>query len=278
MKNWNDYHLLLVLSRTGTLGSAARRLGVNETTISRRLAAAETSFGATLFQRSGRKLVPTQAAQNLLKAAQAMKTALNNQIDAMSKLSGRVRISSLPFVLDHMVAPRLREFCERFPHAVLECVATSEKASLAQREADIGLRLSRPTDGKLKIRKVMDIDFRLTTSRLHISESQEATHLDYLAYDSVLDILPEISAIKTHFGGEPRLRLSTISAMLQAVKAGTGAAMLPDWFIEQDLDLVELDSSVHVNRELWLVVHEDLAERPLIRGVLDWLSEILVRP
>lgn len=278
MADWNDYHLLLVLNRTGTLGAAARYLAVNETTVSRRLAAAETSFGVTLFQRSGRKLVPTQAGQDLLKAAKAMETALNDQVQALSKHSGRVRISALPFVLDHLIAPRLHQFSSRFPHIALECVAASEKASLAQREADIGLRLSRPTDGKLKIRKVMDIEFRLATSRTYLLDIQDGTRLDYLAYDSALDALPEIAAIKTYFGGEPRHRLSTISSILQAVKAGAGAAMLPGWLIDQNADVTDLSPSVRAHRELWLVVHEDLAERAVVRSVLDWLSEILGRP
>lgn len=275
MSDWNAYHLVLTLSRTGTLGAAARELGVNETTVSRRLSTAESDQGATLFRRDGRKLVPTEAGRVLLQAAQAMETALLKQTADRNTQTGHVRISTVPFVLDYLIAPRLPEFCERFPGITLECAAATGTASLAQRETDIGLRLARPTDGKLIIRKVMDIDLRLAVSRLH---QASGAITDFITYDSGLDKLPEISAIRSHFKGEPRLRLGTLSAVLQAVKAGAGAAMLPDWLISGDPDLTEIDPSVRATRELWIAVHEDLTERPVIRTVLTWLSEILSRP
>ena len=139
---------------------------------------------------------------------------------------------------------------------------------------DIGLRLARPTDGKLIIRKAMDIELRLAVSRLHQASGAIP---DFVTYDSGLDKLPEISVIRSYFKGEPRLRLGTLSAVLQAVKAGAGAAMLPDWLISSDPDLIEIDQSVRATRELWIAVHEDLIDRPVIRTVLTWLSEILGR-
>ena len=275
MSDWNTYHLVLTLSRAGTLGAAARELGVNETTISRRLSAAESDQGATLFRRDGRTLVPTEAGRMLLQAAQAMETALLKQTTDRNTQTGHVRISTVPFVLDYLIAPRLPDFCERFPGITLECAAATGTASLAQRETDIGLRLARPTDGKLIIRKAMDIGLRLAVSGRHRSSRPIA---DFITYDSALDTLPEIAAIRSHFKGEPRLRLGTLSAVLQAVKAGAGAAMLPDWLISGDPDLIEIDPPVCATRELWIAVHEDLIDRPVIRTVLTWLSEILGRP
>jgi len=278
MNDWNAYHLVLILSRTETLNAAARELGVNETTVSRRLAAAETDHGATLFRRDGRKLVPTEAGRVLLQAAQAMETALLRQTADRNKQTGHVRISTVPFVLDYQIAPRLAAFCERFPGITLECAAATGTASLAQRETDIGLRLARPTDGKLIIRKVMNIELRLAVGRLHRSRHGTGAITDFITYDSGLDRLPEIAAIRSRFKGEPRLRLGTLSAVVQAVKAGAGAAMLPDWLVSGDPDLIDIDPSVRARRELWIAVHEDLNDRPVIRTVLDWLSEILVRP
>jgi DNA-binding transcriptional LysR family regulator len=275
MNDWNTYHLVLTLSRTETLGAAARYLGVNETTVSRRLAAAESDEGATLFRRDGRKLVPTEAGRVLLQAAQAMETALLKQTADRSAQTGHVRLSTVPFILDYLIAPRLPDFCERFPGITLECAAATGTASLAQRETDIGLRLARPTDGKLIIRKAMDIGLRLAVSSRYKATGPIA---DFITYDSALDTLPEIAAIRSHFKGEPRLRLGTLSAVLQAVKAGAGAAMLPDWLISGDPGLIEIDPPVRATRELWIVVHEDLNDRPVIRTVLTWLSEILGGP
>ena len=275
MSDWNTYHLVLTLSRAETLGAAARDLRVNETTVSRRLAAAESDEGATLFRRDGRKLVPTEAGRVVLQAAQAMETALLKQTTDRNTQTGHVRLSTVPFVLDYLIAPRLPDFCERFPGITLECAAATGTASLAQRETDIGLRLARPTDGKLIIRKAMDIGLCLAVSSRHRSSGAIT---DFITYDSALDKLPEIAAIRSHFMGEPRLRLGTLSAVLQAVKAGAGAAMLPDWLVSGDPDLIEIDPSVRATRELWIAVHEDLNDRPVIRTVLTWLSEILSRP
>lgn len=160
MLDWNSYHLLLLISRKGTLTAAAAESDVNETTIARRLAAAEAVVGMPIFKRAGGKLVPTATGTSLLSAAQAMEKALT-QLPLPNSGVQTLRVSALPMVIDRLIAPRIGEFSCRHPHIALEVVASTATHSLARRDAEIALRLNRPSEGMLIIRKARDIRFRL---------------------------------------------------------------------------------------------------------------------
>lgn len=268
MLGWDDHHLILTLARAGTVAGAARRLGVNETTVARRLAAVEAAAGATVFQRIERKLTPTGFGRAIVEAARAMELALANSGQEGNDLRGIVRVSAVAAVVEYLVAPNLPDFTHRHPGLVLELIASNETASLARRETDIAIRLERPRRGRLVARRLGRIRFRLAAT---VATQPSG----FMAYDRDLDTLPEIRAIAEHFGGAPVARLATLSGLRAAAEAGVGAAMLPDWMIEASPHLRILHPDVVAERPLWLVVHEDLKDRPGVRAALDWLAETI---
>ncbi|WP_289035318.1 LysR family transcriptional regulator [uncultured Roseibium sp.] len=272
MLDWNSYHLLLLISRKGTLTAAAAESDVNETTVARRLAAAEAVVGMPIFKRAGGKLVPTATGTSLLSAAQAMEKALT-QLPLPNSGVQTLRVSALPMVIDQLIAPRVGEFSRRHPHIVLEVVASTATHSLARRDAEIALRLNRPSEGMLIIRKARDVRFRPVAARSAVSVMKHA--LPYFAYEREYDDLPEIAAMKSRHGSEPSARFSSLSAILAAVKAGAGAAMLPDLLFEDEPDLEVLDHDVVVSRPLWIVFHENVRQKETVRLAADWFAEIL---
>lgn len=267
MLTWDDHHLLLAIVRAGTLSAAARRLGVNETTVSRRLAAAEARAQATLLRRKAGRLVPTASGRAAFSAAEAMERAYGETADTSGE-RGSVRISAVAFVVDRLIAPALPDFNRRHPRVTLELVASNEPSNLTNREADVALRMAKPTNGRLAARHVGNLLF-------YLAAKTGTTPARYMAYEPELDELPEIQAISEHFGGPPIVRLSSLSGMAAAAAAGCGAAMLPKLLISERQDLAILDPSLTVNRPLWLVVHEDRQHRPLIRNVIRWLAMVL---
>ncbi|WP_162901232.1 LysR family transcriptional regulator [Breoghania sp. L-A4] len=266
MLSWDDHHLVLLLAQRGTLAAAARHLGVNETTIARRLAALEASVGATLFRRADRKLVPNASGRAIVAAAEAMERALEAVSGSGEASGATVRVSAVLAVIERLIAPALPDFAARHPGIVLELVGSNDVASLARREADISIRLARPERGKLVARRIGMIQFRLA-GRL------DGGAPGYLAYDRDLDGLPEIRALAGRFDGPPLARIGTLTGLRAAVEAGLGAAMLPDWMIRAAPLLHVIDETVRAERPVWLVVHEDLKDRPSVRAAFDWLGE-----
>lgn len=265
MLTWDDYNLVLLISRKATLSAAAKALNVNETTVSRRLAAAEERAGATLFIRRNRRLTPTARGSVVVNSATAMENSLMGQKGESEFFRGLVRVSSVSLVIDTLIAPLLPEFAARHPDITLELVPSNETASLALREADIAIRLARPERGKLAARRIGEIKFALAARR-----GAEPQH--FIAYERDLDDLPEIRKIREVYRGEPIARISSLAGIAQAAGAGLGAAMLPPATIAAHRELEPADPAVTVARPLWLVVHEDLKTRAAVRRVLDWLA------
>ena len=269
MLTWNDHHLVLTISRSGTIAGAARRLGVNETTVARRLAAAEAEAGATLFSRMDRRLVANAAGRAIAEAAEAMENALADASRTVEKLHGTVRVTSILSVIENLIVPYLPQFAKRHPNLVLELIGANETPSLARREVDIAIRLKRPARGKLAAR-------RLGRIRFVLAGRMGETPTGYIAYERALDDVPEITAIRSYFdGAPPRARIAMLSGVRGAIEAGVGVAMLPDWMVSPAHGIGVVDPSVVVERPLWLVVHQDVKERPAVRAACDWLAEIV---
>lgn len=270
MLSWDDHHLVLTLARSGTLAATASRLGVNETTVARRLAAVEAAAGSTLFRRVDRRLEPSASGDAILVAAEAMERALADLVEARHAMSGTVRVSAVAAVVDHLVVPYLGDFVARYPGLILELVASNANASLARREADVAIRLARPERGKLVARRLGFLRYRLAGTSDPVQD--EAASGGYLAFDREMDELPEMRAIRGRFNGPPRARIGSLSGMRTAAEAGLGAAMLPDWMIAASNKLRVIDPQMSAERPVWLVVHEDLKDRPAVRTAMDWLA------
>lgn len=266
MLAWNDHHLVMIIARTGTIAAAARRLGVNETTVARRLASVEALAGSTLFSRIDRKLVANATGRAVVAAAEAMERALADVSSDVEALHGTVRVSSVLAVIEYLIVPRLPQFTELHPNLLLELIGTNETSSLARREVDIAIRLQRPETGKLVAR-------RLGRIRFVLAGRTDRTPAGYVAYERDLDHVPEMGAITAHFSGAPPVaRIATLSGIRSAIAVGLGVGMLPDWMISPAQGIGVIEPSVSVERPLWLVVHEDMKERPAVRAASDWLA------
>ncbi|HEU4536894.1 MAG TPA: LysR family transcriptional regulator, partial [Polyangiaceae bacterium] len=145
---WDDVRVFLAAYQLGSLGAAGARLGLDVSTVSRRLTAFEAAIGAPLFDRSRRGLAPTRAAELALPAAEAMAAALARLArDASAPdaaAEGVVRLSVAPGFADAFLAPLVPALRARHPKITLELDASVRPLDLARREADLALRSVRP--------------------------------------------------------------------------------------------------------------------------------------
>lgn len=283
--NWDLLQSFLAVARTGKLTSAARRLAIDHSTLSRRLTQLEASLGAKLFERhvSGYSLTPQ--GENLLQRAEAMEsTVLAIQSDvgqSSSRVSGAVRIGTPDGFGTAFLAPRIGRLSTAHPGLDLDLVATPRSFSLSRREADIAIGLSRPAHGRLHARMLTDYELGIYAARANPVLWQDIgaiddlpsrpfiSYIDDLIFAPELDYLPSIS--KTIW---PRLRSSNLIAQLQATAAGAGLCVLPCFLGNADSRLIRvLPAEVRLTRTFWMIVHADMRDLARIQVTCDFIAE-----
>jgi DNA-binding transcriptional LysR family regulator len=283
--NWEDIRFFLAIQRGRTLSAAARQLGVNQTTVARRLAALERDLGTRLFDRVDRNHVATSAGESLLAHAERVEEealALEHAVnDGNSALSGAVRLTAVPSFVVNFLLPCLGQFRRRYPDILLELIDASGNLSLTQREADIAIRLARPDAGgtRVLVRKMADMGYAVygAKSLLNGRSSLELTHLPWVIYDDSFAHLPEAQwFVRNIKGVEPVLRTNDDVALDAAVRQGLGVGVLACYMADHDKAFVRLSGpSPLFSREIWLLVHRELRRVARVQALVDWLSETL---
>lgn len=267
--SWDDLRLYLAALRAGSLTGAAKALGINQSTASRRLAALETALGARLFDRLREGLEPTPAALDVRPLAEAAEAAMLGFAQAVGgrdeALAGAVRVS-VPDAMDSLlVVPELPAFFERYPRIALEVVGTASLANLARREADLALRLMRPAGGELVARRLA----LLTTGIWSRPEAPDV----FIAGDEGEGSPVEAAWLAAQVPSERvRLRVNRMEARVAAVRAGLGRAVLPDSAAAHLGGLVR-HAGEPPSAELWLLAHRRLYPVPRVRAVWDFLVQ-----
>jgi len=285
MRNWNDLRYVLAVSRAGTLAAAARLLGVDDTTVARRLTAIQQATGTRLYQRltDGTLQLTTAGKRTALHAEKiereigALDRVLKGADDA---LSGIVRITSVPIIVNHILVPAADSLLQRHPNLQLEFVADPRDLSLTRRETDLALRLARPQTGGTKVmaRRVGTIRYDVYASAS--CSLREAKTLPWLTYDESMAHLPQARWIAaTAARSDDRLaavHVNDAEALLEAVIAGLGRSLLPCVIADRDSRLrrIGVKRRAALSRELWLLRHSELRTLGRIETAVKWIEQI----
>jgi DNA-binding transcriptional LysR family regulator len=272
--DWDLARYVLATARHGTASAAALALAVDQTTVSRRLAAAEAALGAPLFERIDKRFQPTPLGAAIVNQAEVMERAAiamaHAAQDRDAALSGPIRIAALPTFAAGWLIPRLGALGRSLPGLQPTVIGAETNADLARRDADIALRLARPEAGDLAARLGARIGHAVYRAR-------NADGDGWIALDPTRDSTPQMVWLRTQPGGtEPVLRVTGGSELLAAAQAGLGRAVLPCYLADAEPGLERLSGPVPVvTRELWLVLPGAVTAVPRIRAVADWLAEAL---
>lgn len=276
MFDWQDLRHFAALAREKSLSAAARRLNVDHATVARRVAALEASLALKLVDRRPRSSALTADGERIAALAARMEgdafAVARAAQAAQAGLAGEVAISAPPSLASALIAPRLGELRQRHPGINLRLAGEKRFASLSRREADLAVRLSRPTEAALVTRKIGTIAFALYASTDYLAgHSPEA--FAFIGYDESLEDTPQQRWLRTIAGTRPVvLRTNDLESQRAAVRAGVGVAALPSYLGDRDGDLRRVDiGRKPATREVFLVVHRDLRRTPLVRTVMDFL-------
>jgi DNA-binding transcriptional LysR family regulator len=278
--DWNDLRSFLAVARSGRLTTAAARLGVDHSTLSRRIGALEHALKARLFDRRPSGYTLTEQGERLRPIAEEMERRSMAAQEAVggssTSIEGTVRIGSPEGFGSYFLAPRIAPLKARHPALTVQLVAASAVFSLSKRDADIVVSVSRPPAGRLKVSKLTDYDLGLYAAPEYLKiappiagSADLGGHL-FVSYIGDLLHFPELDFLQ-HVapGGTTSLESSNLVAQLRATLAGAGLCVLPGFLAAEEEGLVRvLGDEVSLTRSLWLTVHEDLAALARVKAVV----------
>jgi DNA-binding transcriptional LysR family regulator len=277
MFNWEDLRHFIVFAQEKSLSAAARRLKVDHATVARHIAELEHALRLKLVERRPRAYFLTPDGEHIAELGKRMELesfAVERTASAgQSSISGQVAVSAPPAMAAALIAPRLGELRSDYPDLHIQLIGDTRNVSLVRREADIAIRLSRPVDEELVVRRLGTVTFSLCASQSYLT-ANHATAWAYIAYDASMDGTPQQNWLHSQAGSNPIvLRSNELAIQAAAAGAGVGVAVLPDFMSGQDKRLVRVP---HVGaapeREVWLAVHSDLRHAPRIQAVMAFLA------
>ncbi|EJC78439.1 transcriptional regulator [Rhizobium leguminosarum bv. trifolii WSM2297] len=280
--DWEDLRFFAALARHRSLSATARALKVNHATVARRIAGLEQSLGVSLFERRADGYALSRQGSAMLGEAGAMEAAaaaIRDRLDSEDAPRGRVRLTTIRSLADLVLAPNLAEILDGLPHIELEIVTDIRVLSLAQREADIALRLGHPGDSELSGRRVATIRYGFFSSRETRSAFEDGDFPPLISYDLESEGVAEARWLDRNFPDHPiSLRSSSNMVQAQAAAAGLGLAMLPLYLAGSVSGLEPVAFAAPMpERELWMLAPAELAHVPRVRLILDRLSRLFAR-
>ncbi len=283
--DWGHLRFFLELARTGTLSRAAAQLGVDRNTVARRVGALEEDLGLALFERGPQGWTRTAAGDELAALASRVEEdvlAVARHADAQDRaVAGAVRLTTATHLASELLVPALPALRERHPALVLEIAVGQRTFDLTRREADLALRMGRPRDAGLVMRKLSDVAHGLYARRGSAAARRGAVDLaadPFAGFDESLAGTPQERWL-ARVAPDRRVvfRCNNTASLLAAARAGVGVAVLPCFVAEGDPELVRLAGPEPATYELWLLVHGDLRRTPRVRAVIEWVDEVVER-
>ena len=281
---WSDLKLFLAIARFGTLGAAARSLGLTQPTMGRRLRALEASLGQTLFQRTTDGFVLTDegtavfaGAERIEEEALAMERVLAG---GSRQLDGFLRLSSSDWFGVHVLSPVLAEFSQVHPKVEIELLTDSRLLNLSRREADLVFRIRPFTEAEVISRKLIHIEYGLYIRRgAPHPEAGDGTGARLITMDEAFSDMPDVGWLQRLLPRADTVMRSNSRDVQAALCAnGAGLAVLPRP-LGDSLAVVELVDlgEPPPGRDTWVGYHRDMKRLARLRALLDLVIERLAR-
>ena len=280
--DWEDLRYLLAIGRERTLAGAARRLGVNHSTVFRRLQQAEARLGLRVFDRLAEGYLPTAAGEDVLAEAARMDEAA----DALARraagsdvrLSGRIRLTTAPNLASDYVAGYLPEFLREYPDIRIEIAVGDRDYDLARREADLALRATAQPPEYLIGRKICDLAWWVCAGEAYLRDHAAPRAMDELAQHaligaeaSFLRVAPFAWMERTFDEARIVARANDLNTMAALTVAGVGISLLPSDQARPGLQRL-FPVQPAFPAALWILTHPDLRGVARLRAFSDFLS------
>jgi DNA-binding transcriptional LysR family regulator len=287
MLDWDNLRIFLELTRSKGLVEAAKRLGIDHSTVSRRMRRFEEAVGTQLFERNNQGYSLTAEGHRLVKYAERVEVTVAAAAEELGGhdplLSGQVRLGTTEGFGMFVLAPHLANFCMRHPHITVDLLPVPRFVNLSKREADVSVTIERPQSGNYVVTRLSDYSLKLYATPAYLSshlpirsQADLASHrfvgyIDELVYSEELRYEKNVapSAFRS-------FRSTSVVAQYMAARNGQALAILPCFLAQQCNDLVPiLDDQIKITRALWLVAATENRHVGRISALWDYLCEVV---
>ena len=285
--DWSDLRFFLEAARTRSHTAAARRLGVEHTTVARRLQRLVRDYGTPLLERARDGWQPTEAGQQLIAHAEAMEAAALAAAEELAGgpaiVAGTVRLG-VPEVLGaRVLTPRLPPLLAQYPELHIELLLLPRSPSLAAREADLTVTLEPPRSGRYYVTRLTQLRYDLYASPEYLARHRPIRARSDLAGHRFVDyvqdyLLSDSLRYLDELGLDPQrvFAATGMQAQYEAIRAGIGIGMLARYLLQPDSTLVKvLPAEMWIERVLWLAAPVDMFARRRVRVVWDFLRGLV---
>ena len=281
--NWDDGRLFLAVARAGQMLAASAALGINQATLSRRMAELERRLGTKLLVRRTHGSELTDAGVALVETLERVEAELvasqARLHGADARVSGVVRIGAPDGFGTAFIAPRLAALAERHPDLRVQLVPTPRGFSLSRREADLAVMVGRPERGQLVARKLTDYTLGLYAARDYLAGHPAPATAAELAQHRLVGYVDDLVAAPALGYAAEFLRtwishfeVSSATGQVEAVRGGAGIGVLHDYLARPHPELVRVLPAQRAVRSYWTAIHESLREIARVRAAADFLT------
>lgn len=280
MLNWDDLKFFLAVCRAGSVRAAASQLGVNHTTVSRRINSFEKELGQRLFERSSKGYVKTKLAEEIYNEASYLEERLSSVerkvVGQDDVLSGEIRVT-LPDLLGiDLLMPGIAEFVKKYPKIEIDMVDSVKELNLANREADVAFRIVKAPPEYLIGRKLAVIHRACYISKRFAKQMLDPEWLAQQNWIGWTDKArkPVGLLAKAYPKFESKHKISNGSLQKEACRNGMGISILPCFKGDLDEQLVRIPPYVaEAKFDLWILSHPDMRKNKKIQTFVRFMTE-----
>lgn len=275
--NWDDLRIFLAITRTGSISGAARKLDVQHSTVSRRLQQLEKKLAVRLFdkKRSGYEI--TAAGENLKLAAERMEREVlgldSSLLSSDQNISGTLRVATVNNIASSFLMPILASFKKLYPHIYLQVTVSNTDISLAQRDADVAIRITNSPTETLIGKRIALLASTAYTSRSYLkSLKKHASTPQWIGANCCTYHKHWTKTLsKDH---DSHFHVDDAILTQQAIRQDLGIGILPCYLGDTDSNLCRYSDPIDdMDLELWFLVHPDLNNTARVKVFRDYIAE-----
>ncbi len=285
--DWDKLRIFHAVAEAGSFTHAGHELNLSQSAVSRQISALEEDLRVPLFHRHARGLILTEQGEVLHRTAHEvfnkLAAAKTRLMDSREKPSGELKVTTTVGLGSVWLTPRIKEFMELYPDIQVQLLLEDEELDLSMREADVAIRLRMPTQPDLIQRKLFTVHHHVYASVEYVNKYGVPKTVEELDKHKILIFAPsaqylsELSMLSTAGRSEndPRaaaLRVNNAYGLRRAVQAGSGIAILADYLVAPDMNLMQVDLPIVTpHYETYFVYPEELKETKRVTAFRDFI-------
>lgn len=286
--DWDDLRFVLAIRRAGSALQAAQALGVNQTTVTRRVGRMEAVLGVELFDRRQAGYVATPHGEKVAAAAEGIEATIARLDDELAaerrELTGTVRLTTSEIMANKLVAPCLGRFRKLHPGILIQLIVADRRLDIARGEADIALRASpQPEGGGIVFRRMPSAAWAVYCGRSYAEEHGMPADRAAITRHSIIGMegpmantIPYRWLAASAADADIRFYSNSLTSLVANLRAGLGIAMLPCLLGDEEEELLRCFAPPsELDADLWLILRENLRAAPHIRAFADFLANHL---